>query len=1788
MLLSGLVTTKAQSVIADYAFSESTGVAYTDITTLPGYVAGTNSIISGTFTNVANFTTAYPIGFNFAYNNTVFTDVYISDNGYLIFKSPTGVTPLPAVTIVAPISNTTAYLGAVSGYGVSLTGTAADIADVSYLTTGSAGSRIFTVQYKNLRRNNLANRDNVMNFQIRLYEANNQIEVLFRDFTTTYTTQFKGQVGLRGGSNTDFNNRKNSASSNFTASVGPATGTATVNTDGMITQLVGATVWGPLPGTSFVWTPCFNPTSLVLALQPDNTTVNFSWTAPAYLSGTTYDWEVRTSGAPGSGGVGLYNSGSTTSTSATVLGLTVGQPYTFYVRSSCKTIVPWTRTPAVAIPSDFISGTITPSCSTPLIVPYFQDFETSVMPAVPLCTLATPVVDQPMVVRNYNVYGFGSKNLITGGNIGTGLYGTGSTNATNTWWFSRGITLSTGGQYKLSYKYGGTREQAFFIQKMKVAIGTAQTPAGMTIVLADHNNIKTSPNTFSVNFTVATGGTYFLGFQGYAGANNGYLQIDDIALVVSTCFAPTALTATQIYSNSANISWTAPVSAPSGGYDYYFDTVSTTPTSTTVPRGSTLAGTVLAGLTGLTPSTVYYYWVRSSCGGSDYSEWSAMGTFTTLTPPCVPAPTSVDGTGITKVVFGTISNTTGAEPGRYGDYTSLSNNVSQTTTASITLTYSTAGFGYYTRVWIDWNNDGDFADTGENVYDSVTELPSGTSTFTFNVPASVGTVTDTSGPHRMRIGGADSDTLAGFAAGQGPCYNGAYGTFEDYTINVIAPPPPLTISSATTTFCSGQTSPTVTITTPLANFTSYNWSPSSFVSGTPATGYTFNPTATTVYTLTATILSGGNLYTNTATYTVNVNPSPTPITITPATASYCQGDPPVLLTATGGIISGVPIFTENFNGGTNTFTEVHNSVNGSATLAWWTVRPSPYSLPAANTDDPLTIISNDSSQFYMSDSDIQGSTGNTNEELISPTFSLIGYSDANLSFWHHYKQFSNGSATVEVSTNGGGTWTVLPGATWTTVSQGTATGFVNVVLPLSAYAFAGNTNNNMKIKFKYVSNYGYRWCIDNVMVSGSSTSNTIWSPNTNLYTNAAGTLLYDGVSPRATIYAKPAGNITYTATVTTPGPAFCPATKTVAVTFVPLVAGTATGDQTITCGSAPSSISVSGYLPNVATSITRWESANNAAFTGAVTIAGSANQATLTPALLGSVTTTTYYRAVITGCNTVYSNTVTITVTANTWNGATWSAGPPTSSDGVIVDGNLTIAADLSVCSMKVLAGRTVIVNPGVTLTVENAIDVNPTATVTFEDTASLLQGSTTTVNSNSGKIKYKKSIYIRRLDYTYWSSPVSIQTLFDLSPSTLADKYFFWNTTNAQWQTLFGGAFPMTTGVGYIIRGPENHTPGPSIWNTGFFQGTPNNGDYSVPIVKTALANGDMNLIGNPYPSALDADLFVLNNASAFPTGTTMYFWSHNLALNPVTLQYDGANQFALYNSSGGTGTGSPAVGFNNLPPTGKIATGQGFFVKGTFAGTGTRTANFHNDMRVSGNNNNFYRSAQSLEKNRVWLDLTDNNQNFKQILVGYIQNATNGFEEGFDGEAFPVDNSSEIYSFYQDKKLTIQGRALPFDANDQVPLGFKAAAVGSYTIALSKFDGLFTDVTVGVFLEDRLLNVMHDLRQGAYTFVSEAGTFDTRFVLRYTASALNVNPSNFDANSVVAFKHNDDIHVEASNLLMKSVKILDIRGRMILERNNINKNSVVIENIGVANQVLVVQITSVDGSVVNKKIIF
>ncbi len=116
----------------------------------------------------------------------------------------------------------------------------------------------------------------------------------------------------------------------------------------------------------------------------------------------------------------------------------------------------------------------------------------------------------------------------------------------------------------------------------------------------------------------------------------------------------------------------------------------------------------------------------------------------------------------------------------------------------------------------------------------------------------------------------------------------------------------------------------------------------------------------------------------------------------------------------------------------------------------------------------------------------------------------------------------------------------------------------------------------------------------------------------------------------------------------------------------------------------------------------------------------------------------------------------------------------------------------------------------------------------------------------------------------------------------------------------------------------------------------------------------------------------------------------------------------------------------------------------------------------------------------------------------------------------------------------------------------------------------------------------MMHNLRVAPYQFVTEAGTFDDRFVLRYNNGLLAVNPTDLNENNVVVFKQNEQIHVATSVVKMKSVQVFDLQGRLVMAKNDINSQSAILQKVGLANQVLMVQITSVDGVTVSKKIIF
>src|SRR5690606_19963826 len=96
------------------------------------------------------------------------------------------------------------------------------------------------------------------------------------------------------------------------------------------------------------------------------------------------------------------------------------------------------------------------------------------------------------------------------------------------------------------------------------------------------------------------------------------------------------------------------------------------------------------------------------------------------------------------------------------------------------------------------------------------------------------------------------------------------------------------------------------------------------------------------------------------------------------------------------------------------------------------------------------------------------------------------------------------------------------------------------------------------------------------------------------------------------------------------------------------------------------------------------------------------------------------------------------------------------------------------------------------------------------------------------------------------------------------------------------------------------------------------------------------------------------------------------------------------------------------------------------------------------------------------------------------------------------------QLYSLIGAEEMVIQGRVLPFDQGDIVPLGALIPVQGIYTVAINSLDGLFLDATQDIYLEDKVTGIIHDLKNAPYMFTANAGRYDDRFILRYN----NENP--------------------------------------------------------------------------------
>ncbi len=368
---------------------------------------------------------------------------------------------------------------------------------------------------------------------------------------------------------------------------------------------------------------------------------------------------------------------------------------------------------------------------------------------------------------------------------------------------------------------------------------------------------------------------------------------------------------------------------------------------------------------------------------------------------------------------------------------------------------------------------------------------------------------------------------------------------------------------------------------------------------------------------------------------------------------------------------------------------------------------------------------------------------------------------------------------------------------------------------------------------------------------------------------------------------------------------------------------------------------------------------------------------------------------------------------------------------------------------------------------------------------------------------------------YDYWaadgattSNPITISTywLWGYSPAE-ANIY-------AEWDHILEVG-TLKTGEGFTMKG-TNGSAGINEEQNYTFKGKPHNGDFDL-----SMAAGQNYLIGNPFPSAMDADEFIFDNLINVSNGRNnenvfdgaLYFWDHFQELNHILKEYVGG--YATYNLSGGVPaiSNDERINANDAPgekyPGQYIPVGQAFLINSSdvnAAGFTVTGGNIHfkNSQRIFKrekpvDDSQFLKpevitktnKEKSQDKSKIRISFKSPVGYHRQILVAAIPSTTNGFDLGYDAMLFD-DNAEDMYWLQGDNQLVIQG--VPnFDKDQVLPLGVKIKENKEFRIKIDTVENAAEGMMV--YLNDKLKDSIHDLRKEAYVSTSQPGTIHDRF---------------------------------------------------------------------------------------------
>ncbi|MEM9896962.1 MAG: hypothetical protein AAF789_11385 [Bacteroidota bacterium] len=286
-----------------------------------------------------------------------------------------------------------------------------------------------------------------------------------------------------------------------------------------------------------------------------------------------------------------------------------------------------------------------------------------------------------------------------------------------------------------------------------------------------------------------------------------------------------------------------------------------------------------------------------------------------------------------------------------------------------------------------------------------------------------------------------------------------------------------------------------------------------------------------------------------------------------------------------------------------------------------------------------------------------------------------------------------------------------------------------------------------------------------------------------------------------------------------------------------------------------------------------------------------------------------------------------------------------------------------------------------------------------------------------------------------------------------------------------------MDPGVGYFSAGT-----GSLEFSDGFLN------QQGVEINLSYTSNGDpdnagFNLVANPYMARMYYSSLMAYNG---PEGSdaiesAIYIWDDGGSEDGQRTNSD----YITVTEMGDTGGANRADDW-----TGSFAPLQGFFVKARRSGE-VLEFNPH-QIRFSGtySNETFFRLEEEDEKSNVLISLRSDEMQ-SNCLIGFDKEATDEYDVRFDARSIRTDFS--IYSLLDQKSLAIQGFP-ELTSQVQIPLGFTSSSAMQHEL-IFEIDRLLENANI--LLIDNYVGSTKDMKDGPYTFSSNAGSFDDRFAV-------------------------------------------------------------------------------------------